>query len=337
MEYRVFGAALGLGIASAVQAGAGEPTLFGTVDLGLAHLRSGGGSNSGMAQSGGNISRLGLRGTEDWGGGYGAGFWLEAGYNPSNGKGFDPGGGMEFNRRATVSALGPYGELRLGRDDSVGFLSTLLFDPFLTNGVGGTSTFGMLGAPIQISNALSYFLPRSLGGFHGQLQYAWSPSSTPESTRYKGVRAGYADGPLSVAVTVAHQGNTRLPGLSLYNVAASYDFGALKPSFILAQEERGASTVRALQLGVSAPIGPHLLRASIARYAETGGSGADWSKYSVGYGYNFSKATMFYASYAYLHNSAGSRRAIQLQGLASPPNIDGHNAQGYQVGLRKFF
>ena len=34
MEYRVFGAALGLGIASAVQAGAGEPTLFGTVDFG---------------------------------------------------------------------------------------------------------------------------------------------------------------------------------------------------------------------------------------------------------------------------------------------------------------
>ncbi len=325
-------------LVGAVQAAPNTLEIFGTLDMAVTHLRTDGQSQTGLAHSGSNISRFGFRGREDLGSGYAAGFWLEGGLHPNLGKGAAEDGGLDFRRRATVSLFSPYGELRLGRDDSATFLSTLLFDPFMTNGVAGTNSFMMLGGPIQISNAISYFLPPNLGGFYGQLQYASGPTSTPSSGNYRGARFGYAQGALNVALAAGRQQDNVQPSLGLANLAATYDFGFIKPSLILAQEKRGSARIRAYQLGATAPIGPHLIRGSIGKYDVSGQqANADWIKYSVGYAYNFSKNTQIYASYAYVHNQSDSARAISVQGMDSPINSAGRNSQGYQFGIRKFF
>lgn len=315
-----------------------QVTVFGTVDLALSHLSNGGGATTGMSHSGGNISRIGLRGTESLGGGYGAGFWFESGLNAKDGSAGGPAGNF-WNRRATVSLTGPFGELRLGRDDSATFLNTLIFDPFLTNGVAGTNSFLMNGAPIQISNAVSYFLPRNLGGFYGQLQYAWAPASTPASDTYRGFRGGYASGPLHLSVAAAQLGFTGAGKLKIANLGASYDFGGVKPSLIWAQEKRdGGLSVRAIQLGASASFGPHLVRASVGDYRASGGApDTHWRKFGVGYAYNLSKRTMVYTAYGYVHNGSGANRAVAAQGLAVPGNVPGHSASGLDVGVRHFF
>lgn len=323
-----------------VQAQTDQVTIFGTADLGLTHLSNGGGSTTGMSHSSGNISRIGLRGTENLGGGYGAGFWFESGVNPIDGSAGGPGPtGNFWNRRATVSMTGPFGELRLGRDDSATFLPTLIFDPFLTNGVAGTNTFVMNGAPIQISNAMSYFLPKNLGGFWGQFQYAWARASTPTSGAYRGFRGGYASGPLSISLAAAGLSFDNAGRLNIANFAASYDFGTVKPSMIIAQEKRnGGTTVRGIQFGATANFGPHMVRASIGDYHTTGGAPhANWIKLGLGYGYNFSKRTLLYASYGFVDNGSGSVRAVTAQGLAVPVNTPGRNASGIEVGLRHFF
>jgi hypothetical protein len=111
-----------------------------------------------------------------------------------SGAGKATGGGLSFNRRSTVSLMGNWGEVRLGRDDSATFLNTLIFDPFLTNGVGGTGAFTMLGipgipltggAPIQISNAVSYFCPRTWAASTARPSWhsASSPAARPTSAR----------------------------------------------------------------------------------------------------------------------------------------------------------
>ena len=317
---------------------ASSATLFGTVDLAATHLSNGGGSTSGMSHSGGNISRIGLRGTEDLGSGYGAGFWFESGLNAKDGSAGGPAGNF-WNRRATVSLTGPFGELRLGRDDSATFLNTLIFDPFLTNGVAGTNTFVMNGAPIQISNAVSYFLPKNLGGFYGQLQYAWGPASTPTSKAYRGFRGGYANGPLNLSLAAAQLNFNGAGALKIANLGASYDFGVIKPSLIWAQEKRdGGPTVRGIQLGASANFGPHMVRASIGDYRTSGGAAdANWRKLGIGYAYNFSKRTMLYASAGYVMNSKGANRAVSAQGMTVPVNTLGHSASGFDIGLRHFF
>src|SRR2546427_9634861 len=54
-------------------------TLFGIVDTNVAYVNkdAAGDSRYGLGTSGASTSRLGLRGTEDLGGGLKAGFWLE--------------------------------------------------------------------------------------------------------------------------------------------------------------------------------------------------------------------------------------------------------------------
>ena len=318
-------------------------TMFGTVDVGIAHLTGEGTSRTGVSTGGANISRFGWRGVEDLGGGLAASFWLEAGLNVDDGTG-KGAGGLAFNRRSTVSlSSSTIGELRVGRDDSATFLNTLIFDPFLTNGVGGTNAFVMLGAPIQISNAVSYFLPPNLGGFYGQVQHVFGESTQTSGQQdnnpgdYNGIRLGYQSGPLNVAGAYGKlRGNTDAANLKIANAGATYDFGVVRPTLLWASEELGATKITAVEVGLIVPIGAGQLRAQVSRY-NTNNSNADWKKYAIGYGYNLSKRTQVYGTIARVSNDAGSQRAIGVQGLASPGNSLGGGSSGYEVGVRHFF
>jgi predicted porin len=314
-------------------------TIFGTIDLGLTHLRTSEGSNTGMSHSNANISRIGFRGTEDLGGGLAAAFWLEGGYSPDSGAGPGPTGltSLSFNRRATVALQGGFGELRLGRDDSATFLNTLIFDPFLTNGVGGTNAFVMNGAPIQIGNAISYLTPAGLGGFYGQLQYAPDETDGSSAGKYTGARLGWRQGPAHVAASAGtFKGATEAQDVRIRNAAASYDFGVVQPMLLWASEKRNGVELRALQLGVKVPLGAGEIRAQVSRY-DNSNSDADWRKFAIGYGYNLSKRTQLYATYARIANSDGSRRSVSAQGAAAPANSLGGNSTGYEIGMRHFF
>ncbi|MDR3453281.1 MAG: porin [Rhodoferax sp.] len=326
-------------------------TLFGVADVGVARLTGTDVSRTGLSTGGANISRLGFRGTEDLGAGLAASFWLEAGMNVNTGASPTAGGGLNFNRRSTVSLSGSMGEVRLGRDDSATFLNTLIFDPFLTNGVGGTMAFTMLGAPgtanvtggapIQISNAVSYFLPGNLGGFYGQVQDVFggqlSTAANSKQGNYLGGRFGYLNGPMHVAVATGKlDGDVSADDLTANNVGLSYDFGVAKPMLLWASEKRGTLKVTATQLGVTVPVGVGEIRASYGHY-DTAGSNADWNKISVGYGYNLSKRTQIYGTYAHLSDGAGAQKSIGVQGLTAPGTSLGGSSNGYEVGIRHFF
>ncbi|GAB2487672.1 porin [Comamonas humi] len=346
---------LAIGVAGLAGAAAAQSKveIFGVIDTNVTRLTgSESSSKIGLATGGANISRLGFRGTEDLGGGLKAGFWLEAGLDSDTGNGKAPGTtGLGFNRRSTVSLLGNFGEVRLGRDDSATFLSTLIFDPFLTNGVGGTGAFTMLGipgagtaaggAPIQISNAISYFLPPNLGGFYGQAQVAMSekPDSAAGHRQgdYRGVRFGYRQGAFNGALAIGKfYGDAPETNITAHNVGLSYDFGVAKPMLLWASEKRGGLKVTALQLGVTAPLGSGELRASVGHY-NTADSNADWNKIAVGYGYNFSKRTQVYGTLAYLKNKDGSSRSIGVQGLSATGSSAGGKSTGMELGIRHFF
>lgn len=330
-----FGVAAAMGGLGSPASAQSSAELFGTVDLGITHLAGGRASHTGMSHSGANISRFGFRGVESLGGGLQASFWLEAGISPNNG---NQAGG--FNRRATVSLSNAWGELRLGRDDSATFLNTLLFDPFLTNGVGGTNTFVLNGEPtIQISDAVSYFTPQTLGGFYGQVQHAFNERMSPgtEGAKYDGVRLGYRQNRLHAAIAAGRLfGGTKHQDQRFGNLGLSYDFGPVQPMLLWASHKRGSVEVRGLQLGVKVPAGQGEVRASIGRY-DTLGSEADWRKVAIGYDYNLSTRTLLYGTYACVKNASGAQRAVGAQGLAAPGTSWGESASGYEVGIRHFF
>ena len=120
------------------------------------------------------------------------------------------------------------------------------------------------------------------------------------------------------------------------NAGISYDFGVARPSLLWAVEQKPATKITAIELGVTAPVGPGELRAQLSHY-DTAGSAADWRKFAVGYGYNFSKRTQVYVTYARVSNDDGAQRSIGVQGLAAPGTALGGSSAGYEAGVRHSF
>ncbi|MEO7336206.1 MAG: porin, partial [Caldimonas sp.] len=122
-----------LGAFAGVASAQSSVTLYGTLDVNGRYVKSDGQSRRlSEATDGINSSQLGFRGVEDLGGGLKAGFTLLTGTSPDTGRSSGETSGKFFNRRATVSLLGGFGEVRLGRDYTPTFWNQTVFDAFGT-------------------------------------------------------------------------------------------------------------------------------------------------------------------------------------------------------------
>ena len=317
--------------ASGVSLAQSSVTLFGVVDAGISYYQTtskfvgvrgapvlnfvgtGDLKQSQWALTSGNYnnSRLGFRGTEDLGGGLAASFWLESPMTNDDGV----VGASTFGRRSTISLSGDFGELRLGRDYTPTFWNDGIFDPFGVNGVGTNLIATMSAGPrtvsaagvdrglfsnanyIRASNSIGYILPPNLGGFYGQLMYAFNEQvkydpglSTPATPlnksragRYAGGRFGYANGGLDIAAAYGESvtGDNYFLGqttkVRTANIGASYDFGVVKlfgelsrvknvfddvnPPLIGTGDFKGDGTL----IGATVPVGPALIRMAWSR------------------------------------------------------------------------
>ncbi|MBX3609744.1 MAG: porin [Hydrogenophaga sp.] len=316
-------------------------TLFGIMDINIRNVSQGGQSLTSMSQDGTASSRLGFRGVEDLGGGMSAGFWLEGSLNPDSGT----SGGLQFQRRSTVSLMGGFGEVRLGRDYTPTFWNHTVYDPFGTNGVGSSiNTFGVLGSGattlVRANNTLGYFSPK-FGGFQAQLQYAFKETSVSQDpNKYAGVRLTYAAGPLSLGLATASEGSAaaNANAYKRTNFGASYDFGFIKPMFQYAQGKfqpnAGATQkVKLVLLGLTAPVGPGLIKASYVR-SSYDNFADDAKQIAIGYEYGLSKRTALYANYARISNDAAATFGLSPNAAAVPA---GGSSRGYEFGIRHAF
>lgn len=334
-------------------------TVFGVVDTAVTYLKSDGASGHKVGLSSGSnaASRLGFRGTEDLGGGLSAGFWLEGALGIDTGTG-TAGGALMFQRRSTVSlASNTLGELRLGRDFAPTWWNLAQLDPFGARGIGTTQAANNFGyATTWNNNTIGYILPANLGGVYGQLQYAFgeknSNSPNEKQGNFYGGRLGYQSGPLNL---VASYGQTKQiigasdvtpvtfgHDLKVANIAATWDFGVVKPLLFYGTEKvsgnpTGNNQLNSLLIGATAPIGAGELRATVARY-DMKDSANDFNKFALGYGYNLSKRTQVYGTVARLTNKGAGTRSLSADGLATlAPIRAGGNSNGFEIGIRHAF
>ncbi|MES2187798.1 MAG: porin [Pseudomonadota bacterium] len=335
-------------------------TLFGVVDLAVSRLQADGlGHKTGLSTGNQAASRLGFRGTEDLGGGLAAGFWIEGALQPDEGN----AGGLLFQRRSTVSLLGAFGELRLGRDFAPSYLNITYFDPFGARGIGTTIATGNFGySDLRNSNQVHYFTPATLGGFFGSVAYSWGgtggvePQSNQANSRqgdYWGGRVGYAAGPVSLAAGIGQwkqvlgASNTAPVAighdLKEINAGATWDFGVAKLWGFYGQERAegnpvGNNRLDSTLLGVTAPLGAGEIRASIAHY-DMRDSANDSNKFAIGYGYNLSKRTQLYATVATVRNQGTGTRVVKdSEGLALTGGArPGGRSSGFDIGIRHSF
>lgn len=339
-------------------------TLFGTVDEAATYVR--GDHNWSGLQSGGNSdSYIGFRGIEDLGAGLKAQFWLEAGILADQGSG-DSGDGLDFKRRATVSLLGNFGEVRLGRGESATYRAMKHFDVFNNAGIGGSQMFSdgfntagaynslaSLGYSKRKDNMVSYLSPDFSGfGFAADYAFGESSDNTWERGAYTGLALTYNQGPWSAALAAEQQNNTSLPTINspfdyrqrAYSAGLGYDFGSFKVTGAYRQSRimpHQAETLKGntYMLGVAAPVGAAgVVKASYNRYEHETFAQGDLKAdhFSLGYEHNLSKRTALYGTYSYLKNK--DRNGANLgMGLGEIPLDDSGRHHGVQVGVRHSF
>jgi predicted porin len=343
-------------------------TIFGVVDAAARSVHNAGQKSVKELASGGwNTSRLGFRGVEDLGGGLKAGFWLEHGINIDDGT---QASSTFWNRRSTVSLMGNFGEVRLGRDYSPTFWQFVGFDVFNYGGIGGISN--VVYAPVayanagnagstngtatnsalnsgawgtrNVNNAVSYFLPSGIGGVYGQLTVA-APEGVV-SNKYTGGRVGYAGGPLDVAVLYS-QTNSPLNSekLKVWGLGGSYNFGVAKVLGQYIEQKWNPAKQKIWEVATVVPLGLGEIHASYLHsdLSNVGGNAGNAKQFALGYAYNLSKRTALYANAARLDNGGTGQLSVsaapsstQAAGTNQLPTAGG-NSTGYEVGIRHSF
>ena len=344
-----------LGTFAGVASAQSSVKLDGTVDLGLQTVKNGsaagGSQQKSMINNGINSSQFRVSGVEDLGGGLKAGFNLNSGVFADTGRSSSENGGKFWNRRATMSLMGGFGELRLGRDYTPTFWNQTLYDPFGTNGVGsylgvfGQSNLGTNATTgVRADNSIQYWTP-ALGGFEAQVMVSANENAAAASgNKYTGIRVNFAAGPFSIGastgsttVAPASQADDKL---KVSNFAASYKVGPAKLNVQLGQSKNGNVKEKATQLGASVALGQGALNFAYNRIDHSGGVGqiadsADANHVAIGYTYNLSTRTAFYGTYASAKNKGASRYTVG--GLTSTGMLNDEKSNGLEVGLRHFF
>lgn len=334
---------------SATASAQSSVTLFGIVDANIRNVKNGGTSVTSLSNNGVNSSRLGFRGVEDLGGGLKAAFWLEHGFNIDTGVVSDAT--RFWNRRATVSLIGNFGEIRLGRDFTPTYLAFSDFDTFGSNGVGATDKYPgfALGTNVatntRADNEIAYFLPGGLGGFYGTIAAALKEGVSPANGgEYVGGRFGYAAGPLNV--NVAYGENKVAANASggdkykIFTVAGSYDFGAVKITGFINENKVGGLKSQSYQIGALVPVGAFTFKAAYNKLDASGKTAAgvdtgpnDSETFAIGFLYDLSKRTSLYGTYADVKNKGTAAFTV-----ATPPAaVAGQKSQGYEFGIRHRF
>ena len=343
---------------SATASAQSSVTLFGVVDASARYVKNSDTKLYSLGSGGLNTSRLGFRGTEDLGDGLKAGFWLESGFNVDSGTSSDSG--RFFNRRSTVSLLGNFGEVRLGRDFTPTYTGYTDYDVFGDNGVAASSKFDAslgvsrdgntanaagaftgTGWGTRADNQVSYFTPGNLGGFYGRGSVAAGEGTAGK--KYYGARAGYAAGPLDVSASYGQYTVAPRFGDDKFKVAdagASYDFGVVKAMAYYTQSKFASQKIASYSLGAIVPIGLGQLKAA---YTHANASGIDATgvnvdandanQFALGYVYNLSKRTAVYTTAAYVKNKGNATFAV----ASTPTMLAGGKSTGMEVGLRHAF
>lgn len=323
-------------------------TLFGVVDTGVSYIdnaNAAGDNVYGLSTSGNTTSRLGFRGVEDLGGGLKAGFWLEGEVFGDNG-----GSGLNFARRSTLSLIGNFGEVRLGRELTPSYSKVSSYDVFGQTGIGQIMAWRAWGATgtadesaVRASNMVSYYTA-NYSGFHAGLGYGFDEQVEGKEGRYVGGYAAYDNGPLSVALSYEQRkvGALGAADRDSVTLGASYDFGALKLSGIAQQTKYdqavgGDDKFNTYSLGAKVPVGAAgEFRAQYALYDQKA-IDSKAHHITLGYVHNLSKRTAVYGTVSHLKNKDASNLALQAKSLNTTGPGAGNKQTGVQVGIRHSF
>lgn len=359
MKYKNFAlAALALAASSVAfaQSSDAQVSLYGTLDANVQMLK--GAATQSRVQSGGlSDSRLGLRGSEDLGGGLKAFFTLESGINLDDGTN---GQGSFWGRQAFVGLATPYGKVSLGRQYSSIYDLTSDFSQF-SNVSAGASTaviggFGGYepvrggnnsatgnGGPTRVNNSVKFESANYNGFTAGALWGAGEVAGNTFGNRTTDFYGRYKGYGFDAMVSVVNDKSEQLgQNVRTVSAAAAYDWGNYRfNGGVMQVDDRTAADKdgKGYWLGASYRMGQHLFK---GQYVESKNDGAlaegKTQAFGVGYEYGLSKRTTLYSSATRFKNEGAGYvdRAAGLipVGLTDPSH---RNLTEVVAGIRHSF
>lgn len=300
----------------------GETVLYGRIDLSVDSVKAGLNSNVGYGGPGAtvmrmtdNTSRLGVRGTEDLGGGLAALYGVELGINADDGSLVSPNFRYSF-----VGLSGGWGTFNMGRLDSSVPTGSPLYSQLAKNlrwiiHDAGATAIGtrVLNGNNRVSNAMTYKSP-DFGGFNIAARANLAGPDvgvTSTNANLKGeadfrqyqLALNYAQGKLSGGVGIA--ADSKKGGFLTNDFKGksqgviTYDFSVIRPYLAVGQDKYNATStsrenVNFWLVGATAPVGQGRITANyMSRAVQTDKSGY-LKKFQAEYSYFLSKRSTLY-------------------------------------------
>lgn len=176
-------------------------------------------STTGIQSNGLTTSYVGVSGSHELEGGLTVIGSLEAFLQPSEGKIGRYDGDMMFARAANFGLKGDFGQVTFGRNASLYFLSSIIYNPFgdsftfspmVLMGYGGGGIYGDSGW----SDSIVYTTPTS-GGFTSSVQYAFGEKAGDSSTNKMAANTFYKAGDFGLTAAVQKISGTQTGAMGL--------------------------------------------------------------------------------------------------------------------------
>ncbi|MDP3423755.1 MAG: porin [Burkholderiaceae bacterium] len=311
-------------------------TLYGVADISVgdnnvagskfAASANGGGANAaGVGGVNNGNSRFGLRGTEDLGGGLKAGFNYEANVSLADGSACNlttcaaGQAGLDtdlFQRAANVSLSGGFGSITAGRQLNTAFRSVAAWE--LTGAANYSAVakqFSFAGKGSRNDAMISYVTP-NFGGVTVELGTVLKGNNAAGALY--DLAATYAAGPMVVSFNYNKLSATGAKANMA--IGGKYNFGvatvAASYQNLESTKTATATAKKGVTLGVSAPVGPVILTADMARATDTSNKSTD---YLLEAKYPLSKRTFVYG--AYLNDATKGQATVKSWGLGVRHNF----------------
>lgn len=208
-----------------------------------------------------NISNLTFSGKEDLGGGMYAGFAIST-FTTMDVGGAGAVSSPFWGNQSVLKVGGGFGEVYLGRALTPAALMVLFYDPWYWDGSPAQVGWGIQQANyystagLRTNNTIGYKSP-NFGGITLSLAHSLGESSTTVSSNTGGSLT-YSNGPLSLGL--AYDQHKPTPTSSLTDrmtiLAASYDFGAVKPMATFTSTKVNDVSYKSFSVSATAPIAP---------------------------------------------------------------------------------
>lgn len=344
MKMRIIALAIGGLVASPAIAQTANPvTLYGLVFGTLESVEAKGGSApvSRRSRVEDHSSRLGVRGTEDLGGGLKAFFQLETAFR------IDSNNTTFAARNSGVGFNGPWGSVLMGRWDSPYKFAGYPADPWnlLTlagywNTVQDNGNFGR-----RSQNVVQYWMP-TIAGFTARVAATSNEGKTSTvDPRDVSAMIGFSRGPLVINVAWEEHrdqlgstptANSKEEGLM---VAGSLTFGSFKLGYVAEQiKKTGRDKMKNYYVSAKQSFGSHALVGTIG--TSEGGDPVgrvqpESDTFSLAYEYRFSRRTSAHVMYAQIDNNEVAVRNFPL--IPIPNLTAGSDPRGVSLGILHIF